>query len=52
MKMDKIRHPVVIKYLQKKRLAPIDLRADNFATLEDEAPASTTVQKGVAEFTR
>ncbi|XP_030588657.1 histone-lysine N-methyltransferase SETMAR-like [Archocentrus centrarchus] len=50
--MDKIWHRGVIKYLQKKELAPKDIHADMVATLGDDAPALSTVQKWAAEFKR
>ena len=37
--MDKIRQCGVIRYLQKKGLAPKEIRADIIATLGDDAPA-------------
>ena len=50
--MDKIWHRGIIKYLQKKGLAPKDIHADMVATLGDDTPASSTVKKWVAEFKR
>ena len=50
--MDKIWHRGVIKYLQKKGLPPKDIHSDMVATLGDEAPALSTVQKWAAEFRR
>lgn len=52
MKMDKIWHRGVIKYLQKKGLTPKDIHADMVATLGDDAPALSTVKKWAAEFKR
>ncbi|CAI9733412.1 Hypothetical predicted protein [Octopus vulgaris] len=49
-RMDKIWHRGVIKYLQKKGLAPKDIHADMVATLGNDAPALSTVQKWAAEF--
>ena len=43
--MDKIWHCGIIKYLQKKGLAPKDIHADMAATLGDNAPALSTVKK-------
>ena len=48
--MDKIWHCGIIKYLQKKGLAPKDIHADMVATLGDDAPALSTVEKWAAEF--
>ena len=50
MKMDKIWHRDVIKYLQKKELTTKDIHADMVATLGDDAPALSTVKKWAAEF--
>ena len=50
--MDKIWHRGIIKYLQKKRLAFKDIHANMVATLEDDAPALSTVKKWAAEFKR
>ena len=50
--MYKIWRRVVIKYLQKKGLTPKDIHADMAATLGDDAPALSTVQKWAAEFKR
>ncbi|KAL7374618.1 hypothetical protein ABVT39_004094 [Epinephelus coioides] len=50
--MDKIWLRGVIKYLQKKEFAPKDIQADVVATLGDDAPALSTVQKWAAEFKR
>ncbi|XP_036368320.1 uncharacterized protein LOC118767600 [Octopus sinensis] len=50
--MDKIWHFCVIKYLQKKGLAPIDIHANMVATLGDDTLALSTVQKWAAEFMR
>ena len=51
--MDRIWHRGVIRYLQKKGLAPPkDIHADMVATLGDDAPALSTVQKWAAEFKR
>lgn len=50
MKMDKIWHRGVIKYLQKKGLAPKDIHADMVATLGDDTLALSTVQKQATEF--
>ena len=52
MNMDKIWHRGVIKYLQKKGLAPKDIHADMVATLGDDTPALSIVQKWTAEFNR
>ena len=48
--MDKIWQRGIIKYLQKKGLAPKDIHADMVATLGDDAPALSTVKKWEAEF--
>ena len=48
--MDKIWHRGVIKYLQIKGLTPKDIHTDMAATLRDDAPALSTVQKWTAEF--
>ena len=48
--MEKIWHRDVIKYLHKKGLGAKDLHADMVATLGDDAPAISIVQKWVAEF--
>ena len=50
--MDKIWHRGIIKYLQKKGLAPNDIHADMIATLGDDAPALSTMKKWAAEFKR
>ena len=50
--MDKIWHHGIIKYLQKKRLAPKDIHADMVATLGNDAIALSTVKKWAAEFKR
>ncbi|XP_014783626.2 uncharacterized protein LOC106878802 [Octopus bimaculoides] len=42
----------VIESLQKKGSTPRDVHADMVATLGDDAPASSTVQKWAAEFRR
>ena len=52
MKMDKLWHRSVIKYLQKKGLTPMDIHADMLATMGDDAPALSTVKKWAAEFKR
>ena len=52
MNMNKIWHHDVIKYLQKKGLTPNGIHADMAATLGDDAPALSTVQKWAAEFKR
>ena len=52
MNMDKIWHRGVTKYLQNKGLTPKDTHADKDATLGDDAPALSTVQKWAAEFKR
>ena len=50
--MDKIWHCGIIKYLQKKELAPKDIHADMFATLGDDFPALSIVKKWATEFKR
>ena len=52
MKIDKIWHCGIIKYLQKKVLAPKDIHANMDATLGDDALALSTVKKWAAEFKR
>ena len=52
VKMDKIWHRGIIKYVQKKGLAPKDVYADIVATLGDDAPVLSTVKKWAAEFKR
>ena len=52
VKMDKIWHCGIIKYLQKKWLALKDIHADMVATLGDNAPTLSTVKKRAAEFKR
>ena len=47
--MDKIWHRTIIKYLQKKGLAPKDIHTNMVATLGDDAPALSTVKKRVAD---
>ena len=48
--MDKIWHCDIIKYLQKKRLAPKDIYANKVAILGDDVLALLTVKKWTAEF--
>lgn len=43
--MDKIWHCSIIKYLQKKGLAPKDIHDDMVAILGGDAPILSTVQK-------
>ena len=50
MKIDKIWHCGIIKYLLKKGLAPKDIYADMVATLGDDGPALSTVKNWAAEF--
>ena len=50
--MDKIWHCDIIKYLQKKRLAPKGIYANKVATLGDDVSALLTVKKWTAEFKR
>ena len=50
--MGKIWHHGIIKYLQKKELAPKNIHTDMTATLGDDAPALSTVKKWAAEFKR
>ena len=50
--MDKIWHRGVIRYLQKKGLTTKEIHADMVSTLEDDAPALSTVKKWAAEFKR
>uniref|UniRef100_A0A3Q0R6R1 Uncharacterized protein n=1 Tax=Amphilophus citrinellus TaxID=61819 RepID=A0A3Q0R6R1_AMPCI len=50
--MDKIWHRGVIKYLQKEGVAPKDIHAGVAATLGDDAPALSAVQKWAAELKR
>ena len=50
--MDKIWHHGIIKYLQKKGLAPKDIHANMVATLGNDAPALSTVKNWAAEFKR
>ena len=50
--MDAIWHRGLIRYLQKKGLAPKEIHADKVATLGDDAPALSTVKKWAAEFKR
>ena len=45
-------HRGVIGYLQKTELAPKDIHIDTVATLGDDAPALSIVQKWAAEFKR
>ena len=52
MNVDKIWHRGFIKYLQKGRLAPKDIHADMVATLGDDAPALSIVQRWAADFKR
>ena len=52
MNMDKMWHCGVIKYLQKKGLAPKYIHADMVGSLGDDAPALSSVQKWTAEFKR
>ena len=48
--MDKIWHRGVIRYLQKKGLTIKEIHADMVSTLEDDAPALSTVKEWAAEF--
>ena len=52
MKIGKIWHRDIIKYLQKKRLALKGIYANMIATLGDNFPALSTVKKWAAEFKR
>ena len=52
MKIDKIWHRGIIKYLQKKGLAPKYIYPDVVATLGNDARALLTVKKWAAEFKR
>ena len=46
VKMDKLWHHGIIKYLQKEGLAPKKIHANMVATLGDDTPALSTVKKG------
>ena len=48
--MDVIWHRGVIRYLQKKGLAPKKIFAGMVATLGDDPPVLSTVKKSAAEF--
>lgn len=50
LKIYKIWHPGVIKYLQEKGLAPRNIYTDMVPTKGDDTPGLSTVQKWVAEF--
>ena len=50
MKMDKIWHCGINKYIQKKGLTPKDIHTNMVAALGDDAPALSTVKKWAAEF--
>lgn len=50
LEMDKIEHRAVIKYLYKKGLSSKEIHLEMTNTLEDSAPAYSTVKKWVADF--
>ena len=50
MKLDKIWHRGIIKFLNKKRLAPKDIHADMVATLGVTVPSYAIVKRWAAHF--